>query len=300
MYMEFFKNSLPAIAKFHAKRSASSGEGVILGAFWDGEPCGALSAGPLEEGVHNIFHFGTVEPYRKRGVCAALLDFALSRLKSSGVSIAEAGVEISDFFHAVVDSILKKKGFEEIKTLTTVINRYTDEGIADFYDFKRNKWDKFEARLVARGYAAKSFADAGEDEIQALRDEIGVSFPERLSPFRHGASLLNEFSFIILKAGRPIAYCAMTNFENIAGVSAVSSRASSSKGSYGGAAMWALVRCLEESIESGKFKRTIFTFESDNAEMANLKDRPPTRFAGNARSVSRIYRLRLENWGETP
>jgi hypothetical protein len=298
-YSEFFKDSFSTLASFYAKKSASSEEGILFGAFWDGEPCGALSAGSSKKGIHSLFHFDTVKSYRKRGICAALLDFALSRFKASGVPMAETGVEFSAPFYTAVDSLLKKKGFKEIKTLTTVVNSYSEDGIAEFYDFKKKRWDKVEARLIARGYTAKSFAESGEGEIRMLEDEMGRAFPEHLSPFHPSAGILEDLSFIIFKDGAPIAYCAMTPFENIPQVSVVSSMASFSKANLNGAAMWALVKCIEEAILSEKFRKTIFTFESDNVEMANLKDGPPTRFTGTRSSVSQIYRLRLENWGET-
>jgi hypothetical protein len=295
MYMDFFKNSLPAIAEFHAKKISPNGRGILLAAFWNGEPCGALSAGPQNEGVHAIFHFAAAEPCRKRGVCTTLLDSALSRLKSSGVCTVEAAVQLSAPFYAVVDAMLKKNGFKEIKTVTTVVNYYSDDITADFYDFKRKKWDKLAARLVARGYAAKSFAESDEREIQMLKDEMGVSFPENLSPFRPGVCILEDVSFIVFKDGSPVAYCVMTDFENIPGVSAVSSRASSPKVGHSGVAMWAFMRCLEEAILSGQFSKTIFMFDSDNAEMVNLKDGPPTRYKGAKSSVSQIYRLCLND-----
>jgi hypothetical protein len=198
-----------------------------------------------------------------------------------------------------MDSLLKKKGFQEIKTLTTVVNSYNEDNVAEYYDFRKKRWDKIEARLIARGYAARSFAESGEDEIRMLEDEMGAAFPEHLSPFRYSAGVLKDMSFIIFKAGVPIAYCVMSPFENIAQVSVVSSIASFSKANFSGAAMWALIKCLEAVNQSGKFKKTIFTFESDNVEMTNLRDGPPTRFAGTRSSVSQIYRLRLENWSET-
>jgi hypothetical protein len=126
-----------------------------------------------------------------------------------------------------------------------------------------------------------------------LKDEMGISFPENLSPFRHGTSVLEDVSFIVFKNGCPVAYCVMIGLENVSGVSVVSSRASSSKIGRNGTAMWAFIRCLEESILRGRFRKTIFTFESDNLAMANLKNGPPTRFKGSLSSVSQIYRLCL-------
>jgi GNAT superfamily N-acetyltransferase len=299
-YVEHFKGSLSAISAFYAKKSASDKYGVLFGAFLEGRPCGALSAGIGEDGGHYIFRVETAEPYRRRGASKALLDFALPRLKSSGLDAVKTVVALSLPSYAVVESMLKKKGFEEVKTLTTVMNYYTDDSVADFYDFTRARGDKLAARLTARGYAAKSFAESGESGVRALEDEMGVSFPASLSPFRNSERILKDFSFIVFKCGRPVAYCVMTDFEGAPGVTAVSSRACSAGAGRTGAAMWALLRCLEESMLYGRFVKTLFTFESDNLEMTNLKDGPPTRFKGSQTSVSRVYRLRLRCFKERP
>jgi hypothetical protein len=292
-YRKLFKSFLSSTAEFYAKKSSSNKKGLLIGAFRNGEPCGVLSAGSIEVEVHSLFHFETAEPYRKQGVCRALLAFILPYLKSSGTCVVETGVEFSSPFYGPLDFLLKKNGFQETKTLTTVINSYNDDAVAEFYDFKKKRWDKIEARLIARGYAAKSFAESGERELQMLKDEMGISFPENLSPFRHSASVLKDVSFVVFKDDCPAAYCVMTGLENVPGVSVVSSRASSSKIGHSGTAMWALIRCMEESILYGRFRKTIFTFESDNCEMANLKNGPPTRFKGSRSSVSQIYRLYL-------
>jgi GNAT superfamily N-acetyltransferase len=294
-YFTYFKDSLPAISTFYARKSASVSGGFSLGAFRDGEPLGALSAGCGGDGTYSIYHFGTVESHRNQGVSGALLGSALSRFKSSGLDIAETGVSLSDPCHEIAESMLKKNAFKEVKTLTTVINHYNEDNIADFYDFKRTKGDRLAARLAARGCRAKSFAESGARGIQALKDAIGVAFPAVLSPFRNGERLLKDLSFIIFRDGGPAAYCAMTQFENVPGASEVSSMASSPELRHSGVGMWALFKCLEAAIESKRFKKTLFTFESGNMEMANLKDKPPTRFRGSRFSVSRIYRLRLRD-----
>jgi hypothetical protein len=296
-YFEHFKKSLSPKAEFYAKKSASDEKGLLFGAFRGGIPYGALSAGLAQDGGYSIFYVETIVPYRKQGVSNALLNFALSGLKSSGLDIVETGVSLSLPFYETVDYMLKKNGFKETKTLTTVINQYNDENIADFYDFKRTRGDKLAARFIGRGYSAKSFAESSEREIQDLKDGAGVSFPAALSPFRSRGRVLKDFSFIIFKDGRPAAYCVMSEFENIPSVSWVSAMASSSEARHSGVAIWALLKCLEESIASKKFTRTLFTFDSDNLEMANLKDKPPTRFKGSQSALSRVYRLRLRDWG---
>jgi GNAT superfamily N-acetyltransferase len=299
-YVEHFKGSLSAISAFYAKKSASDKYGVLFGAFLGGRPCGALSAGISEEGGHYIFRVETAEPYRRRGVAKALLNFALPRLKSSGLDVVETAVTLSLPSYDVVDTMLKKNGFEEVKTLTAVMNHYTDDNVADFYDFKRARWDKLAARLAARGYAAKSFTESGERGVRALEDEMGVSFPANLSPFHDSERILKDFSFIVFKGGLPVAYCVMTDFGNAPGAAIVSSMASSIGSRHTGAAIWALCRCLEESSASKRFTKTLFVFSSDNPEMANLKDEPPTRFKGSQSSVSRIYRLRMGDWRHVP
>jgi GNAT superfamily N-acetyltransferase len=298
-YFTHFKGSLSAVSTFYARKSASARGGFSLGAFRDGEPLGALFGGYGRDNTYSIYHVETVEAHRHQGVSSALLNSALSRVKSSGPDIVQTGVSLSDPCHETAESILKKNAFKEVKTLTTVINHYNEDNIADFYDFKRTKGDRLAARLAARGYRAKSFAESGTCEIQALKDAIGVSFPAPLSPFRNSERLQADLSFIIFRGGGPVAYCAMTRFENVPGVSEVSSLASSPELRHSGVGMWAFLKCLEAAIVSKRFKKTLFTFESGNMEMANLKAKPPTRFSGSKLSVSRIYRLLLRDWGKS-
>ncbi|MDR1922711.1 MAG: hypothetical protein LBS31_13375, partial [Candidatus Adiutrix sp.] len=167
---------------------------------------------------------------------------------------------------------------------------------AEYLDFRKAKGNAFENRLRLRGYSAKSFGDSSEGELDALKRDMGLRFPENLTPFRDALKILSDLSSIVYRDGRPMAYCALSDCEYDEKTAVVEYMACASEYINTGAGPWALMKCLDGlfSLSAAKaYKKVIFLFNGANAEMRNLVNGPLTKFKGRVISESRCYKIRL-------
>jgi GNAT superfamily N-acetyltransferase len=291
-YAKYFGDSLPKILNYYAGRRDGA-SGAILCAFMSGKPCGALVTGRSGKGEPSILYAAVLANFRRQGVFGELVRSALRMFKSSGADRAVAKNTLAPPMREEIGGFFKKTGFVRTASVVTVINHYNDLTRAEFREFMRTRGERFESRLAKRGYEAKSFDGATERELGMLKRDIGVKYPADLNPFRVIDRITGRVSHIVYKDRRPIAYCALSSFEGDKRVSEVSCRACAPERKNSGAALLALMKCLEASFLHGMHDRTLFSFYSDNIEMQNLMKNPLVKFTGNSRHEADLYEIDL-------
>jgi GNAT superfamily N-acetyltransferase len=293
-YEKFFGRSLPAISGHYARRSAREKRGFMLGAFCGGHACGVLSGGEFEEKAGSISRVDTVEAYRLRGVCKALVSSALSRFKSRGVESADTSCVVGSPCWEAMDSFLRKTGFEETVSQTSVLNYCNSETEAEFREFRERFGDRLTGRLLRRGYYIAQFVDATAVDVDALAKDA-ENMTGILTRCRTDGKTISRASFMVYKNGEPAACSVLSEFDGGCATAVVSALACRERYRKTGAGLWPLLRSIEEILAGREYgyKKVIYTFLSDNVEMANLQKSPLVRFSGRISSVTRLYRMKL-------
>ncbi|MDR1916902.1 MAG: GNAT family N-acetyltransferase [Synergistaceae bacterium] len=288
-----FRPLLPDVAAYYADGCERSGDALILGAYLDEIPCGAL-LGYSKGTTGRISYAAVAEDYRRRGVFRDLIARALLDLRSRGVETVSISNTTSAQYGEIVDVFLKREGFIESSSKVTVLNHVNDETRTEYLDFRKTKGCVLENRLQLRGYSAKSFRDSSEGELDALKRDIGARFPENLTPFRDSLKILDDISFVVYRGGQSIAYCALGDCEYDEKTVVVKYRACASEYIRTGASLWALMKCLDGVFSMSApaaYDKAIFYFNKNSAEMQNLMNSPITKFKGRVISESRVYMI---------
>jgi predicted GNAT family acetyltransferase len=277
----------------HYIKNHNGGDGVILCAFIDGKPCGALVCGSMERNMY-VRHVEVVSEFRRRGVCRDLVASCLMYFKSMNQNIIYASVALNSPGWESMDALLKKMGFFHSSSSITIINYYNDHNIATFNEFMRTRGDRLLGRMARRGYSIRSFKDSTPAEKAALEGDMGTKYHEALNPFGGTDDIIDDLSFIVYdNLGFSVAYCVLARFKGESRTSLVSKMSARADLRKTGMALAALMTTLRCAIESGRYDKTIFTFRSGNADMFNLDSEGFTIFQGNRRSESRIYEIDL-------
>ncbi|MDR1915763.1 MAG: hypothetical protein LBQ58_04200 [Synergistaceae bacterium] len=293
-YKKFFGQSLPAISEHYARRSAEEKRGFILGAFCGGHACGVLSGGEFADRVGSISRVDTVGAYRLSGVCKALVSSALNRFRSRGAEFADTSCVIGSPGWEAMDSFLRKTGFEETVSQTSVLNYCNSETEAELRRFREHFGDRLTERLLRRGYHITSFKDATDGDVEALTKDA-ENMTGILTRYRTDGKTISRASFMVYKNGEPAACSVLSEFDAGRTTAVVSALACRERYRKTGAGLWPLFRSIEE-ISTGRgyeYKKVIYTFLSDNTEMANLQKSPLVRFSGRRSSVTRLYRMKI-------
>ena len=295
-YREYFNGSLPRLADYYALRCSESEKRYILCAFIDGVPCGALFCGQFEECRSCIIYAAVLEDYRRKGVCAKLLHEALAHFKALGFERVQVSNTMELTHGAVMDAFLRKNGFNEVSRVINVVNHYNSTTIAEYHEFMERRGNKIIGRLINRGYSIKSFKDATAQELALLEGDMGTKYPADLNPFTERERIIDDISFIVLKGAYPIAFCALTLFDDTGKTLLISKMASSSDYMNTAAALCALMKSLEASLKGEKYTRAVFSYDDKNINKASLNSYGFTLFRGHKISETKIYSISLKEF----
>ena len=296
LYREYFNSSLPRLADYYAQRCSESENRYILCAFTDGIPCGTLFCGQFEECPACIIYTAVLEDYRRSGVCTKLLDEALSHFKALGFEKVQVSNTMELPHGTVMDTLLKKKGFNEVSKVINIVNHYNSDTIAEYHEFMEQRGNRIIERLLSRGCSLKSFNEATSQELALLESDMGTKYPSDLNPFTERERIIDDISFIVLKGDHPIAFCALTLFDDREDTLLVSKMASSSDYMNTAAALCALMKSLETSLKGERYTRAVFSYNDNNINKASLNSYGFTLFKGHKISETKIYSISLKGF----
>jgi hypothetical protein len=258
-----FNGRLPALAGYYASRRGMSDSGRILGAYINGEPCGALIA-DIKENASEIIYAAVNEEHRKKGVFGAMLEEFI-RQSESAVRLRYAPEQPEDG----LDAYLRKKGFAGRPHLITKVIPFTDAARAEWNDYLSGRSGVMLEKLNRRGFAASRFSETPREIMDKLYGEMGEKFPLFSDPRRCPNPLLEPHSFITVRSGSPAAFCAVTSADG--GKTAVFEHMAASVDFIGrGAFLPCIIAAVNSLVEGGICSKLSFAYDENNSSLPEI------------------------------
>lgn len=168
---------------FAGERSALSDQYVVesekynllFSARADGAYAGYLCLIPDADTLRIAYVF-TAEPYRRQGVCTAMIRFVIDRVRIP----VRISIVTSFACRDAIAAVSKKLGFEQIESVEVFTCKR--ENYPAWLQFMEQKGNRLCAFLEHRGYEAVRFADADEDLLRQIKESTRSEYANTLDP----------------------------------------------------------------------------------------------------------------------
>lgn len=210
--------ALPTLGKFWI-RSAPRNDGVVLGAYLNGESAQRLVGIAVLRlkkwaAIEYIF---VDEEFRGQGVGTQLVQTAASLAQERGKPVIKAPAIIQEPCGRIFAHLLEKVGFQAHDTASIFRFRNTYQARQAWAEFMERKGRRICKRLEERGFRTISFAEADAELMERFAQAVKTRFPANLNPYSfldsHDHKVVRDFSFLALKGDDPAAYILLTTID---------------------------------------------------------------------------------------
>jgi len=282
-FIAHFNDRLPPLTGYYASRFGVKENGLLIGAYAEDEPCGALIAERSGDSLL-ILYAAVSEKHRRKGGFTALLNECKKHGKRIRLKYTPEPPE-NDY----LDSFLQRAGWQKhLSLITTVIPLSRDNIKAEWFAFATGKGGRMLEKLKKRGYTAVSYNEAAPEVLENLYAQMGVNFPAYLDPRKVPNPMLKRHSYITVRDNQTVAYCIMTSADE--GKTAILEHMAASKELHGrGAFLPCFIAAVSSLFAEGVCKLS-YAYSVNNERLPKIAT-DMSWFSG--KTVKQLYEYTL-------